>query len=96
MGRLPHSGRNGRNTMTNNREKDIATFFAGAMAWHAFTHLALAIFKSEEPHKKLGIRMTPARNTAAAGITAAVSLFLARYVLKRRGLPTSTESLAQH
>lgn len=81
--------------MTNSRKRDIATFFAGAMAWHAFTHLALAILKSEEPHKKLGIKMTPARNTAAAGIWAAVSLLLTRYALKRE-LPMSTEPLPQH
>lgn len=72
-------------------KRDVATFFAGAMAWHAFTHLGLAILRSEEPHSKLGIKMTPARNAAAAGVWAAVSLVLARYA-RRRELQARTES----
>ena len=65
--------------MTTRFRKEAATYFAGAMAWHALTHLALAALKSEEPHKRLGITMTPARNAAAAAVWAGVAVALARY-----------------
>lgn len=58
------------------------------MAWHALTHLVLAILKSEEPHKRLGIRMTPTRNTLAALGWAATSVALTRYALAHRNLPS--------
>lgn len=60
-------------------KKEIATYVAGAMAWHALTHLALAVTSSEEPHRSLGIKMTPARHTAAAALAAGMSLFLMRF-----------------
>ena len=69
--------------MTVTLKKDAAFYFAGAMAWHALTHLALAASKSEEPHKTLGIRMTPARNAAAAAVWAGVSVALKRYAWTR-------------
>ena len=65
--------------MTDEGKKDATTYFAGAMAWHALTHLMLALTKSNEPHKRLGIRMTPARNAAAAVLWAGVSIALMRY-----------------
>ena len=65
--------------MTIRTRKDAALYFAGAMAWHALTHLVLAATKSEEPHSRLGIRMTPARNAAAAVLWAGVSVALMRY-----------------
>lgn len=65
--------------MTDELKKEAALYFAGAMTWHALTHLALAGVKSEEPHRSLGIRMTPARNVAAAAFWAGVSVALMRY-----------------
>ena len=64
--------------MTTEFKKEATLFLGGAMAWHAVTHLALAATKSEEPHNRLGIRMTPARNVAAAAFWAVVSVVLTR------------------
>lgn len=63
--------------------RDAAMYLAGAMAWHALTHLALAATRTDEPHRSLGIRMTPARNAAAALLWAGVSAALARYAPAR-------------
>lgn len=63
--------------------RDAAMYFAGAMAWHALTHLALAATRTDEPHRSLGITMTPARNAAAALLWAGVSVGLARYAYAR-------------
>lgn len=65
--------------MTTERKQAIAMYFAGAMAWHALTHAVLAAITTDEPHKTLGIPMTPARNAAAAVVWAGVSLALMRY-----------------
>ena len=65
--------------MTTEFKKEAAMYFAGAMAWHALTHLVLAAIKSEEPHKSFGIKMTPARNAAAAVVWAGVSMALTQY-----------------
>lgn len=70
--------------MTTEHKKTIATFFAGAMAWHALTHAALAAVKTDEPHRSLGIAMTPARNAAAAAVWAGVSVALMRYGAKQQ------------
>lgn len=59
--------------MTTERKQAIAMYFAGAMAWHALTHAVLAAITTDEPHKTLGIPMTPARNAAAAVVWAGVS-----------------------
>ena len=69
--------------MTTERKKTIATYFAGAMAWHALTHGALAALRTDEPHKSLGIPMTPRRNAAAAAVWAGVSFALMRYASTR-------------
>ena len=78
--------------MTQERRRDAAIYFAGAMAWHALTHLALAALKTDQPHRSMGIKMTPARNAAAAVLWAGVSAALARYALAQRGthLPPRT------
>ena len=68
--------------MTTELKKTIATYFAGAMAWHALTHGALAALKTDEPHRSLGIPMTPMRNAAAAALWAGVSLALMRYAAR--------------
>ena len=68
--------------MTTEFRKTTAIFFAGAMAWHALTHAALAAIKTDQPHRSLGIPMTPARNAAAAAVWAGVSLALMRYGAK--------------
>ena len=65
--------------MTTDLKKTIAIYFAGAMAWHALTHAALAAIKTDEPHRSIGIPMTPMRNLAAAAVWAGVSLALMRY-----------------
>lgn len=70
--------------MTTQQKKDTAMYFAGAMAWHALTHLSLAATKSAEPHSRLGIRMTPARNTVAAVLWGGVSIALTRYARQRQ------------
>lgn len=70
--------------MTTEHKKTIATYFAGAMAWHAITHGALAALRTDEPHRSLGIPMTPRRNAAAAALWAGVSLALMRYAAMRR------------
>lgn len=72
--------------VTTERKKTIATYFAGAMAWHALTHGALAALKTDEPHKSLGIPMTPMRNAAAAALWAGVSFALMRYATTRSQL----------
>lgn len=65
-------------------KKEAALYFAGAMAWHAFTHLALAVIRTDEPHRSIGIKMTPARNAAAAALWAGVSVALTRYAWANR------------
>lgn len=65
--------------MTSQQKNDAAMYFAGAMGWHALTHLVLAAIKSDEPHRRLGIKMTPIRNAAAAVLWAGVSVALTRY-----------------
>ena len=72
--------------MTTDVKKGLAMYAAGAMAWHALTHVVLAAIKSEEPHKSLGIEMTPARNAAAAVLWAGVSAALTRYAFRRHRL----------
>ena len=67
--------------MTTEIKKNVAMYFAGAMGWHALTHAVLAAIKSDEPHKRLGIPMTPARNAVAAVLWAGVSIALAQYAL---------------
>ena len=69
--------------MTTELKSRTAIFFAGAMAWHALTHAALAAIRTDEPHRSLGIPMTPARNAAAAAVWAGVSLALMRYGASR-------------
>jgi hypothetical protein len=64
-----------------NIKKEIAKFFAGAMAWHALTHLALT-FSDALPFTVLGITMTPGMNTAGIIVWSAVALFLAYYAWK--------------
>lgn len=75
---------------TGTQEQRGNVFRVGAMARHALTHAVLAAIKSEEPHKSLGIRMTPAANTVAAVLWAGVSVALARYAWSpRRSLPSA-------
>jgi hypothetical protein len=61
-----------------NIKKEIAKFFAGAMAWHALTHFALA-FSDALPFTVFGITMTSAMNTAGIIIWSVVALILAYY-----------------
>lgn len=76
--------------MTAEVKKRAAMYFAGAMAWHALTHAVLAATKSDEPHRNLGIPMTPARNAVAAVLWAGVSVALTRYAVSRqRALPAA-------
>ena len=75
--------------MTIDQKKDLALFLAGAQAWHALTHLTLAIARTDEPHRSFGIRMTRGRNWAAAGVFAGLALLFGHYGLRRseRRLP---------
>lgn len=68
--------------MTTHHQEQIAMYFAGAMGWHALTHAVLAAIRSDEPHKSLGIKMTPARNALAAMVWAGVSAALLRYAAR--------------
>lgn len=82
--------------MTHEVKKEAAMYFAGAMAWHALTHLVLSAIKTDEPHRTLGIKMTPARNAAAAVLWATVSAALTRYAWAQRGtLPSPRSALSQ-
>ena len=71
--------------MTPDVKQQLGMFFSGAMAWHALTHGVLAGTKTDEPHKSLGITMTPGRNALAAALWAGVSVALARYAFTRHG-----------
>ncbi len=79
--------------MTSETKKNLALYAGGAMAWHALTHAALAITRSQEPHSKLGIRMTPALNAGATLLWAGVSLMLTRYALKARSDTGARENI---
>ena len=68
--------------MTTERKKRIALFTGGAMAWHALTHVVLALTHSKEPHSKLGIPMTPVTNAVAALAWVGASAILTRYALR--------------
>lgn len=68
--------------MSHNRKENLLFYVAGTQAWHALTHLALGITRSKEPHSKLGIRMTPARNIAAGLFFGCVSALLTAYAMR--------------
>lgn len=61
-----------------NIKKEIAKFFAGAMAWHALTHLAFE-FSDVLPLTIFGITMTPGMNKAGIIVWSAVAAIVAYY-----------------
>lgn len=64
------------------RKKEVAKFLAGAMAWHALTHLMLA-FSDALPFTVFGITMTPTTNLAGVVVWACVALALGYYAWRR-------------
>ena len=61
-----------------NRKKEVAKFFAGAVAWEAVGHVMLA-FSGLLPMKIWGITVSPVANAVWIVIAAAGAILLAWY-----------------